>query len=88
MVWDLTEGRHLDGFVLEIIDSDWLMEPREYNLSRLVTAHQVSGLRPDSDYVAFLYGTYKGARTGAVSVVATTGISCVLPTLPAKKKKK
>ncbi|XP_051906160.1 tenascin-like isoform X1 [Hippocampus zosterae] len=71
VVWDHTEGR-LDGFVLEIIDSDWLMEPREYNLSRLVTAHQVTGLRPDSDYVAYLYGTFKGARTGAVSVVATT----------------
>ncbi|XP_061656274.1 tenascin-like isoform X2 [Phyllopteryx taeniolatus] len=71
VVWNHTEGR-LDGFVLEIIDSNWLMEPREYNLSRLVTAQQVSGLRPSSDYVAYLYGTYKGTRTSAVSVVATT----------------
>ncbi|XP_077354316.1 tenascin-like isoform X9 [Festucalex cinctus] len=71
VVWNHTEG-HLDGFVLEIIDSDWLMEPREYNLSRHVTAQQVSGLRPGSDYVAYLYGTYKGARTSAVSAVATT----------------
>ncbi|XP_049593237.1 tenascin isoform X1 [Syngnathus scovelli] len=71
VVWNHTEGP-LDGFVLEIIDSDWLMKPREYNLSRFATTHQVSGLRPASDYVTFLYGTYKGARTSAVSVVATT----------------
>ncbi|XP_077593154.1 tenascin-like isoform X2 [Stigmatopora nigra] len=71
VVWNHTEGR-LDGFVLEIIDSDWLLEPKEYNLSSLVTAHKVSGLRPSSDYVAYLYGTYKGTRTSAISVVATT----------------
>ncbi|XP_054613202.1 tenascin-like isoform X5 [Dunckerocampus dactyliophorus] len=71
VTWNDTEG-DFDGFVLEIIDSDWLMQPREYNLSRNATSHEVSGLRPSSDYVAYLYGTFKASRTRAVSVVAST----------------
>lgn len=70
--WNGTEGE-VDGFVLEIIDSDWLMEPKEYNLSSDVQSHEVTGLRPSTDYIAYLYGTYKGSRTDAVSVVASTG---------------
>ncbi|XP_075885598.1 tenascin-like isoform X3 [Nelusetta ayraudi] len=69
--WNGTEGE-VDGFVLEIIDSDWLMEPKEYNLSSDVQSHEVTGLRPSTDYIAYLYGTYKGSRTDAVSVVAST----------------
>lgn len=70
--WNGTEGK-VDGFVLEIIDSDWLMEPKEYNLSSNVHSYEVTGLRPSTDYIAYLYGTYKGSRTDAVSVVASTG---------------
>lgn len=70
--WNGTEGK-VDGFVLEIIDSDWLMEPKEYNLSSNVHSYEVSGLRANTDYIAYLYGTYKGSRTDAVSVVASTG---------------
>ncbi|KAM4720207.1 tenascin-like isoform 2-T2 [Anableps anableps] len=69
--WNSTE-RQFDGFVLEIIDSDWLMELKEYNISHNVTSHDVTGLRPSTDYIAYLYGTYKGSRTGAVSIVAST----------------
>lgn len=71
--WNHTE-RQFDGFVLEIIDSDWLMELKEYNISQNVSSHDVTGLRPSTDYIAYLYGTYKGSRTRPVSIVASTGI--------------
>uniref|UniRef100_A0A671WBN7 Tenascin Ca n=1 Tax=Sparus aurata TaxID=8175 RepID=A0A671WBN7_SPAAU len=66
ILWNGTEGQ-FDGFILEIIDSDWLMEPKEYNISHNVKSHDVTGLRPSTDYVAYLYGTYKGSRTNAVT---------------------
>uniref|UniRef100_A0AAQ5XND6 Zmp:0000000846 n=1 Tax=Amphiprion ocellaris TaxID=80972 RepID=A0AAQ5XND6_AMPOC len=66
ILWNNTEGE-FDGFVLEIIDSDWLVEPKEYNISRNVQSHDVTGLRPSTDYIAYLYGTYKGSRTSAVT---------------------
>uniref|UniRef100_A0A669AW94 Tenascin C n=1 Tax=Oreochromis niloticus TaxID=8128 RepID=A0A669AW94_ORENI len=71
ILWNGTEGE-FDGFVLEIIDSDWLMEPKEYNISHDVKSYDVTGLRPSTDYIAYLYGTYKGSRTSAVSIVAST----------------
>lgn len=71
--WNETENQY-DGFILEIIDSDWLMEPNEYNISHNETSFDVSGLRPRTHYIAYLYGTYKGSRTSAVSIVASTGI--------------
>uniref|UniRef100_A0A3Q1HWF9 Uncharacterized protein n=1 Tax=Anabas testudineus TaxID=64144 RepID=A0A3Q1HWF9_ANATE len=74
ILWNGTEG-DFDGFILEIIDSNWLMEPKEYNISNNVKSHDVTGLRPSTDYVAYLYGTYKGSRTSAVSIVASTGLS-------------
>lgn len=73
IIWNATHGE-FEGFVLEIIDSDWLMEPQEYNLTHLVRSHDITGLRPSTDYVAYLYGTYKRSRTNAVSIVASTGI--------------
>ncbi|XP_044000764.1 tenascin isoform X3 [Gambusia affinis] len=69
--WNRTE-RQFDGFVLEIIGSDWLMELQEYNISQNVSAHDVTGLRPSTDYIAYLYGMYKGSRTRPVSIVAST----------------
>lgn len=72
ILWNGTKGE-FDGFVLEIIDSDWLMEPKEYNISHDVKSYDVTGLRPSTDYIAYLYGTYKGSRTSAVSIVASTG---------------
>lgn len=74
ILWNGTHGE-FDGFVLEIIDSNWLMETKEYNLSHLVRCYDITGLRPSTDYVAYLYGTLKGSRTNAVSIVASTGIS-------------
>ncbi|CAL8320307.1 unnamed protein product [Lota lota] len=69
--WNGTQG-HVDGYVLEIIDSDWLTEPREHNISGDVQSYDVTGLRPSTDYVAYLYGVSKGSRTNAVSSVAST----------------
>nr|XP_046231815.1 tenascin-like isoform X2 [Scatophagus argus] len=69
--WNGTEGE-FDGFILEIIDSDWLMEPKEYNISHNVKSYDITGLRPSTDYIAYLYGTYKGSRTSAISIVAST----------------
>lgn len=74
VLWNGTEG-DFDGFILEIIDSNWLMKPKEYNVSQAVKSYDITGLRPSTDYVAYLYGTRKGSRTSAVSVVASTGIS-------------
>ncbi|XP_053267565.1 tenascin isoform X2 [Pleuronectes platessa] len=71
ILWNATEGE-FDGFILEIIDSDWLMEPKEYNISHNDKSINVRGLRPSTDYIAYLYGTYKGSRTSAVSIVAST----------------
>ncbi|XP_061763849.1 tenascin-like [Nerophis ophidion] len=71
LAWNDSRG-HFEGFVLEIIDSGWLTRPQEYNLSRDATSQRVSGLRPGSDYVAYLYGTLGASRTSAVSVVAST----------------
>lgn len=51
------------------------MEPVEFNISRNVKSHDVTGLRPSTDYIAYLYGTYKGSRTRAVTIVASTGTS-------------
>uniref|UniRef100_A0A667XQA7 Tenascin Ca n=1 Tax=Myripristis murdjan TaxID=586833 RepID=A0A667XQA7_9TELE len=69
--WNGTEGE-FDGYILEIIDSDWLREPKEYNVSLNVTSYKITGLRPSTDYVAYLYGIFKGSRTSAVSIVAST----------------
>nr|XP_019937845.1 PREDICTED: tenascin-like [Paralichthys olivaceus] len=48
------------------------MEPKECNISRNDKSYKVTGLRPSTDYIAYLYGTYKGSRTSAVSIVAST----------------
>ncbi|XP_072228122.1 tenascin-like [Leuresthes tenuis] len=80
ILWNGTEEQ-FDGFILEIIDSDWLMKPKEYNISRNVRSHDVTGLRPSTDYIAYLYGTYKGSRTSAVSTVASTAEEPVLSKL-------
>uniref|UniRef100_A0A8C2ZL73 Tenascin Ca n=1 Tax=Cyclopterus lumpus TaxID=8103 RepID=A0A8C2ZL73_CYCLU len=62
-----------DGFILEIIDSDWQTEPKEYNVSRSGTSRDVTGLRPSTDYIAYFYGTYKGSRTRSPLVVTVGG---------------
>uniref|UniRef100_A0A4W5LC27 Tenascin Ca n=1 Tax=Hucho hucho TaxID=62062 RepID=A0A4W5LC27_9TELE len=69
--WNGTEGE-FDGYVLEIIDSDWLKEPKEYNISQNAMSHDITGLRPSTDYIAYLTGIVKESRTHAVTIIAST----------------
>ncbi|MGH0176036.1 UNVERIFIED_CONTAM: hypothetical protein FKN15_002515 [Acipenser sinensis] len=69
--WTATGGS-FDGFALEIIDSNRLLEPMEYSLARDVLATHISGLSPRTDYIAYLYGLTHGVRTQALSAVAST----------------
>ncbi|XP_067398259.1 tenascin [Emydura macquarii macquarii] len=61
-----------ETFTIEIIDSNRLLEPMEYNISgNLRTAH-ISGLSPQTDFIAYLYGSTRGFRSKAISAAATT----------------
>ncbi|XP_019366049.1 PREDICTED: tenascin isoform X1 [Gavialis gangeticus] len=69
--WTATE-RAFETFTIEIINSNRLLEPMEYNISgNLRTAH-ISGLSPSTDYIVYLYGITPGFRTQAISVAVTT----------------
>uniref|UniRef100_A0A672RLN9 Tenascin-like n=1 Tax=Sinocyclocheilus grahami TaxID=75366 RepID=A0A672RLN9_SINGR len=70
--WNDTRG-DIERFILEIIDSSWQREPVEYNLSQSTQSYEITGLRPTTDYIAYLTGVVKGRRTDSVSAVATTG---------------
>ncbi|XP_058861387.1 tenascin-like isoform X2 [Acipenser ruthenus] len=69
--WTATGGS-FDGFALEIIDSNRLLEPMEYSIARDVLATHISGLSPRTDYIAYLYGLTHGVRTQALSAIAST----------------
>uniref|UniRef100_A0A8C7GGQ5 Tenascin Ca n=1 Tax=Oncorhynchus kisutch TaxID=8019 RepID=A0A8C7GGQ5_ONCKI len=79
--WNGTEGE-FDGYVLEIIDSDWLKEPKEYNISQNAMSHDITGLRPSTDYIAYLTGIVKGSRTHAVKAVPQLGSIAVSESSP------
>uniref|UniRef100_A0A8C1EGI9 Tenascin Ca n=1 Tax=Cyprinus carpio carpio TaxID=630221 RepID=A0A8C1EGI9_CYPCA len=68
--WNDTRG-DIERFILEIIDS-WQREPVEYNLSQSTQSYEITGLRPTTDYIAYLTGVVKGRRTDSVSAVAST----------------
>lgn len=72
--WNGTE-RGFEGFILEVIDTSWQKEPVEVNISQNTMSHDITGLEPRTDYIAYLYGVMRGRRTHAISTVATTGIS-------------
>ncbi|KAI2665035.1 Tenascin [Labeo rohita] len=69
--WNDTRG-DIERFILEIIDSSWQREPVEYNLSHSTQSYEITGLRPTTDYIAYLTGVVKGRRTDSVSAVAST----------------
>ncbi|XP_043914545.1 tenascin isoform X2 [Protopterus annectens] len=69
--WTATEG-YFENFILEIIDSNRLLEPVEYNISGSFNSFHISGLLPSTDYIAYLHGVTHGNRHPAVSTVATT----------------
>uniref|UniRef100_A0A673K2S8 Tenascin-like n=1 Tax=Sinocyclocheilus rhinocerous TaxID=307959 RepID=A0A673K2S8_9TELE len=64
--WNDTRG-DIERFILEIIDSSWQREPVEYNLSQSTQSYEITGLRPTTDYIAYLTGVVKRRRTDSVT---------------------
>ncbi|NXI42147.1 TENA protein, partial [Galbula dea] len=69
--WTTTSG-DLDIFTIEIIDSNRLLEPMEFNISGNSRTAHISGLSPNTDFIVYLYGISHGFRTQAISAAATT----------------
>ncbi|XP_073716491.1 tenascin isoform X1 [Misgurnus anguillicaudatus] len=69
--WNDTRG-DIERFILEIIDSSWLREPVEYNISYNTQWYEITDLRPATDYIVYLTGVLKGRRTDSISTVAST----------------
>ncbi|NXK68846.1 TENA protein, partial [Sylvietta virens] len=69
--WTASNG-DFDAFTIEIIDSNRLLEPMEFNLSGNSRTAHISGLSPSTDFVVYLSGTSRGFRTQAISAAATT----------------
>uniref|UniRef100_A0A3P8RYE2 Fibronectin type-III domain-containing protein n=1 Tax=Amphiprion percula TaxID=161767 RepID=A0A3P8RYE2_AMPPE len=72
ILWNNTEGE-FDGFVLEIIDSDWLSDPLEFRLPGEVRNFVVSNLMDATGYDIELYGISHGRNTPSVLAHAVTG---------------
>ncbi|KAL8174440.1 UNVERIFIED_CONTAM: hypothetical protein K2H54_044849 [Gekko kuhli] len=69
--WTAIEGA-FESFIIELIDSNRLLEPMEYNISGHLRTTHISGLSPSTDFIVYLYGFTRGYRTQAISVSATT----------------
>nr|XP_009933696.1 PREDICTED: tenascin [Opisthocomus hoazin] len=69
--WTSTYG-DFDVFTIEIIDSNRLLEPMEFNISGNSRTAHISGLSPSTDFIVYLYGISHGFRTQAISAAATT----------------
>uniref|UniRef100_A0A8D2LTQ1 Tenascin C n=1 Tax=Varanus komodoensis TaxID=61221 RepID=A0A8D2LTQ1_VARKO len=69
--WTTTNG-NFDLFIIEIIDSNRLLEPMEYNISGHLRNAYISGLSPKTDFIIYLYGVTRGFRTPALTATATT----------------
>ncbi|NXU59687.1 TENA protein, partial [Turnix velox] len=69
--WTTSNG-DFDVFTIEIIDSNRLLEPMEFNISGNSRTAHVSGLSPSTDFIVYLYGISHGFRTQAISAAATT----------------
>ncbi|NXT28700.1 TENA protein, partial [Syrrhaptes paradoxus] len=69
--WTTTNG-DFDVFTIEIIDSNRLLEPMEFNISGNSRTAHISGLSPSTDFIVYLYGISHGFRTQAISTAATT----------------
>ncbi|KAM9217992.1 tenascin [Leptosomus discolor] len=69
--WTTANG-DFDIFTIEIIDSNRLLEPMEFNISGNSRTAHISGLSPSTDFIVYLYGISHGFRTQAISAAATT----------------
>uniref|UniRef100_A0A8C0BKY8 Tenascin n=1 Tax=Buteo japonicus TaxID=224669 RepID=A0A8C0BKY8_9AVES len=78
--WTTTNG-DFDIFTIEIIDSNRLLEPMEFNISGNSRTAHISGLSPSTDFIVYLHGISHGFRTQAISAAATTEAEPQLGTL-------
>uniref|UniRef100_A0A674GNF0 Tenascin C n=1 Tax=Taeniopygia guttata TaxID=59729 RepID=A0A674GNF0_TAEGU len=78
--WTASNG-DFDAFTIEIIDSNRLLEPMEFNLSGNSRTAHISGLSPSTDFIVYLSGISRGFRTQAISAAATTEAEPQLGTL-------
>ncbi|XP_063264910.1 tenascin isoform X2 [Prinia subflava] len=78
--WTASNG-DFDVFTIEIIDSNRLLEPMEFNFSGNSRTAHISGLSPSTDFIVYLSGISRGFRTQAVSAAATTEAEPQLGTL-------
>uniref|UniRef100_A0A8D2QEG7 Tenascin C n=1 Tax=Zonotrichia albicollis TaxID=44394 RepID=A0A8D2QEG7_ZONAL len=78
--WTASNG-DFDTFTIEIIDSNRLLEPMEFNLSGNSRTAHISGLSPSTDFIVYLSGISRGFRTQAISAAATTEAEPQLGTL-------
>ncbi|XP_041908186.1 tenascin isoform X2 [Corvus kubaryi] len=69
--WTASNG-DFDIFTIEIIDSNRLLEPMEFNVSGNSRTAHISGLSPSTDFIVYLSGISRGFRTQAISAAATT----------------
>ncbi|XP_071430389.1 tenascin isoform X4 [Pithys albifrons albifrons] len=69
--WTTSNG-DFDAFTIEIIDSNRLLEPMEFNLSGNSRTAHISGLSPRTDFIVYLSGMSRGFRSQAISAAATT----------------
>ncbi|NXG02817.1 TENA protein, partial [Sakesphorus luctuosus] len=69
--WTTSNG-DFDAFTIEIIDSNRLLEPMEFNLSGNSRTAHISGLSPSTDFIVYLSGMSRGFRSQAISAAATT----------------
>ncbi|XP_005231335.2 tenascin isoform X1 [Falco peregrinus] len=67
-----TSNEDFDVFTIEIIDSNRLLEPMEFNVSGNSRTAHISGLSPRTDFIVYLYGISHSFRTQAISAAATT----------------
>ncbi|NXL92753.1 TENA protein, partial [Alectura lathami] len=69
--WRTANG-DFDVFTIEIIDSNRLLEPKEFNVSGSSRTAHISGLSPSTDFIVYLYGISHGFRTKAISAAVAT----------------
>ncbi|XP_007474593.2 tenascin isoform X1 [Monodelphis domestica] len=69
--WTATDGA-FEMFTIEIIDSNRLLEPLEYNISGTLRTAHISGLFPNTDFIVYLSGLASGVGIQTISMATTT----------------
>uniref|UniRef100_A0A8C1CY05 Tenascin Ca n=1 Tax=Cyprinus carpio carpio TaxID=630221 RepID=A0A8C1CY05_CYPCA len=77
--WTIEDGSAFDSFVIEVANA---AGPERQNLSVSGDSYEITGLRPTTDYIAYLTGVVKGRRTDSVSAFPKLGPIVVSETRP------